>query len=58
MVSSPTRPAGAGWVLAHVTDDASEFLGEVDLTLIRARDDPWPAGHDLISGLTGPGVQR
>jgi len=48
--------AGAGWVLAHVTDDASEFLGEVDLTLTRALSDPWPKGHDLISGLTGVGV--
>jgi lantibiotic biosynthesis protein len=48
--------AGAGWVLAHITDDAGEFLGEVDLTLLRALREPWPTGHDLIVGLAGIGM--
>ena len=48
--------AGAAWVLAHVSEDAGEFLDEVDRALIDVLREPWPAGHDLIKGLAGFGV--
>lgn len=48
--------AGAGWVLAHVSDGAGEFLDRLDAALIRALHAPWPGGHDLIRGLVGLGV--
>ncbi len=48
--------AGAGWVLAHISNDAGEFLEEIDRVLVAALSDPWPAGHDLIKGLAGLGV--
>lgn len=48
--------AGAGWVLAHVSDEADEFLAEVDRALIDALREPWPGSFDLIGGLVGLGV--
>jgi hypothetical protein len=48
--------AGAGWVIAHVSEDAGESLDEIDRALLRALEAPWPRGFDLIMGLTGAGV--
>jgi hypothetical protein len=48
--------AGAGWVLAHISEGADEFLVEVDGALIDALRDPWPGSFDLIEGLVGLGV--
>jgi len=48
--------AGAGWVLAHVSEAADEFLTEVDGALIDALRDPWPFGGELIKGAAGLGV--
>ena len=49
--------AGAGWVLAHISDDsANEALEEIDRALIDGLGAPWAGGHDLIQGLTGLGV--
>jgi hypothetical protein len=48
--------AGAAWVLAHISDNAEEFLQEADRTLTDALREPWRGDHDLIVGLTGLGV--
>jgi hypothetical protein len=51
--------AGAGWVLAHVSDGgADEFLDAVDETLIDilGQTERWERDYDLIQGLTGWGV--
>jgi len=49
--------AGAGWVLAHISDEGHEFLGEVDARLIAELEvTPWRADYDLIQGLVGLGV--
>ena len=49
--------AGAGWVLAHIGDDVSEFLAGVDQTLLGALEvSPWRSDYDLIRGLVGQGV--
>jgi hypothetical protein len=49
---------GAGFVLAHVSDDgAEEFLAGVDEIVIDALAvERWTADYDLIQGLTGLGV--
>jgi hypothetical protein len=49
--------AGAGWVLAHIGDDESEFLDGVDQMLLDALEEsPWRGDYDLIRGLVGQGV--
>jgi len=49
--------AGAGWVLAHISDGAGDFLGEVDAQLIaKLEAAPWRDDYDLIQGLVGLGV--
>jgi hypothetical protein len=49
--------AGAGWVLAHISDDASEFLADVDESLSAELEaTPWQGDYDLIGGLVGLGV--
>jgi lantibiotic biosynthesis protein len=48
--------AGAGWVLAHISEGADEFLTEVDGALLEALREPWPLGFELIRGVTGLGV--
>lgn len=51
--------AGAGWVLAHISEDGSadDVLEDVDEALLRALDvEPWTGDFDLISGLVGYGV--
>lgn len=50
--------AGAGWVLAHISDggSADEILEEIDRALLDALREPWPVAHDLIEGVTGLGV--
>lgn len=51
--------AGAGWVLAHVSEDdaAEEILGAVDDALASVLAvERWSRHYDLIGGLTGLGV--
>lgn len=51
--------AGAGWVLAHISDGdaADDFLGGVDEELTaQLAAGPWPGDYDLIRGLVGLGV--
>jgi len=49
--------AGAGFALAHISDDVDEFLGGIDDTLVEMlRPDDWPGDYDLIQGLVGLAV--
>lgn len=49
--------AGAGWLVAHVAEDANELLEIVDRVLLDAmRVDKWTHDYDLIGGLVGFGV--
>jgi hypothetical protein len=51
--------SGAGWTLAHISDEgaADEILDEVDAAMVRMLDVPrWTAEYDLIGGLVGYGV--
>lgn len=51
--------AGAGWVLAHISEEgaADEFLNALDATLVEALAVPrWTGAYDLIGGLVGYGV--
>jgi lantibiotic biosynthesis protein len=49
--------SGAGWALAHVSEDADEILDAVDAALTRLLEvERWTADYDLIDGLVGYGV--
>ncbi len=49
--------AGAGWVLAHISDGEGEFLDGVDERLLAELEaSPWRGDYDLIQGLVGLGV--
>ena len=49
--------AGTGWVLAHISDGASELLDELDEQLLAELEaSPWRGDYDLIRGRVGLGV--
>jgi len=51
--------AGAGWVLAHVSEEgaADEVLVEIDSIILKALEvDRWTSHYDLVGGLVGHAV--
>jgi lantibiotic biosynthesis protein len=45
--------AGAGWIAAHLADDADDALAAIDRRFLALLDTPWTAPYDLVSGLGG-----